>query len=384
MNSQQVIHPPRRADKLAALVETIAARREEIDRLSHVPRDLVAQMKEVGIFRAGTPKCFGGDASSPADFLPMVEAIATADGSAAWVAAFGSANTYLAALPIETQRKIYETGPDQVFAGALYPVQPAKPAPGGWIATGRWRFASGCKGADWIGAGIATPSAAGDSDKPSLPRMAVAPAHEVEIVDNWEVFGMQGTGSHDIRVENKFYAEEWTFLRGSESLIDETLFRYPPLAYQAQVHAVVNIGLARAALDLVMTMSKEAKIMPGAPRLGDRGYFRLTLAKGEAQWRSIRSFFYETIEQAWDILEAGDPLPDHLSNLLRLSASHAAHGCADIIQSAYRIAGMSAIQKSHRMQQIVRDSLVVTQHASLSEATFDDIGGYLAGTGKGL
>ena len=90
----------------------------------------------------------------PADFLRMLERIATVDGSAAWVAAFGSANTYMASLPIETQRVIYATGPDQVFAGGLYPAQKASAVPGGCQVSGRWRFASGCMGADWIGVGI--------------------------------------------------------------------------------------------------------------------------------------------------------------------------------------------------------------------------------------
>ncbi|WP_049018225.1 acyl-CoA dehydrogenase family protein, partial [Burkholderia multivorans] len=119
--------------------------------LSHVPRDVIALMKRAGIFRAGTPKQFGGDALPPHEFVAMLERIAVADGSAAWVAAFGSANTYLAALPLDTQRAIYANGPDQVFAGGLYPLQPAQRVAGGYRVSGRWRFASGCKGADWIG-----------------------------------------------------------------------------------------------------------------------------------------------------------------------------------------------------------------------------------------
>src|SRR6202048_1871981 len=135
------------------LVAEIGARRDEFDRLSHVPRDMIASMKRAGIFRAATPKRFGGEALPPHEFLRTIEAIAVADGSAAWVAAFGSANTYLAALPLETQRKIYADGPDQVFAGGLYPLQAARAVEGGVRVTGRWRFASGCMAADWIGGG---------------------------------------------------------------------------------------------------------------------------------------------------------------------------------------------------------------------------------------
>ena len=368
---------------LAELVEEIRSRRAEFDLLSHVPRDVVASMKRAGIFRAATPRLFGGDALPPAEFLRMVEAIATADGSAAWVAAFGSANTYVAALPVETQRIIYADGPDQVYAGGLYPLQKAERVEGGVRVSGRWKFASGCKGADWIGVGIALDDPLFPGDRPGTTYMAVCPASEVEIVDNWEVVGMQGTGSHDTRVSDKIYPLEWICARGAPGLVDEPLYRYPALSYQAQVHAAVNLGLARSALDTVAAMSGAAKIMPGAARLCDRAYYRTALAKGEATLRSARSFFYEAAEAAWDLVERGDEVPVEQANLLRLSASHAAHAAAEVIQSAYRAAGMSAIHKSGHLQQVVRDSMVVTQHAALSESTFEAAGALLAGIAPG-
>src|ERR1700730_10900431 len=217
------------------LVAEIATRRDEFDRLSHVPRDMIGSMKRAGIFRAATPKRFGGDARPPHEFLRMIETIAVADGSAAWVAAFGSANTYLAALPIETQRAIYADGPDQVNAGGLYPLQAARAVEGGVRVTGRWRFASGCIAADWIGVGISVDTPLLTSKAQSTVYMAVCPANEVAIIENWDVVGMQGTGSHDTGVQDKFYSLEWICARGAVGLVDEPLYRYPSLAYQAAV-----------------------------------------------------------------------------------------------------------------------------------------------------
>lgn len=359
------------------LLDIVTARREEFDRLTYVPRDVVELMKEARIFRASTPARFGGDALAPHLFLRMIERIAEIDGSAAWVAAFGSSGTYLAALPVETQARIYADGPDQVFAGGLYPLQPAKRAEGGWTVSGRWRFASGCKGADWIGVGIMT--GAGGEGQPPVAQLAVCRAEEVEIIDNWNVVGMQGTGSHDTTVKDKFYPDDWICLRGAPGLIDEPLYHYPALPYQAQVHAAVNLGLARASLDLAIEMSGAAKIMPGAARLVDRAYFKTGLAQAEARLRGARLFYYDMAEKGWEFLVKGTPVPLETKNLMRLSATHAAHSSAEVIQLAYRIVGMAAVEKSHRMQQIVRDSMVVTQHAALNEGTFEAAGAILAG-----
>ncbi|MCX4143868.1 acyl-CoA dehydrogenase family protein [Paraburkholderia madseniana] len=364
---------------LDVLIEEIERRRDEFDHLSHVPRDMIAKMKRAGIFRASTPRRFGGDALPPPQFLRILERIAIADGSTAWVAAFGSANTYLASLPIETQQHIYAKGPDQVFAGGLYPLQPAAKVPGGFMVSGQWRFASGCKGADWIGVGIGgTPANSGDTGA-GKPFTAVFPAHEVEIVENWNVVGMQGTGSHDLRLRDKFVDAQWTFVRGGQALIDEPLYRYPAVAYQAQVHAAVNIGLARAALDLLTDMSGSTKTTTGAPRLADRGYYRSGLAKAEANWRSARAFFYESAESTWQTIIAGDPVTQHQANLMRLSATHAAQVCAEVVMQAYQLAGIAAIYRENRLQRLVRDSIVVTQHAFLGEGTYDASGALFAG-----
>ncbi|SAL55617.1 acyl-CoA dehydrogenase family protein [Caballeronia humi] len=358
------------------VIAEIAERREEFERLSHVPRDVIARLKRVGIYRAATPKRFGGDARAPGEFLAMIERIATADGSAAWVASFGSANLYLAALPVATQAAIYADGPDQVFAGGLFPVQNAAPETGGYRVNGTWKFASGCKGADWLGVGIGTGK---PGEAPGKPRTAVFRPSQVEIVENWNVVGMQGTGSHDLRVTNQFVAEDWTFVRGGASTIDEPLYRYPTIAYAAQVLAVVNLGLARAALDVANNMAGGRKTTTGAPQLADRAYYRIELAKAEAQLRSARAFFYESTDSVWQSILAGNDVTPEQVSLLRLSATQIAHEGADVVNRAYRLGGTMAIYRTHPLQRLMRDAMVVTQHAFLGEGNYDGAGAVFVG-----
>ncbi|WP_244158645.1 acyl-CoA dehydrogenase family protein [Caballeronia fortuita] len=365
-------------DKLTLddVIAEIAQRRDEFDRLSHVPRDVIDMFKRVGIYRAATPKRFGGDARAPGEFLDMIERIAVADGSAAWVASFGSANLYLAALPIATQASIYADGPDQVFAGGLFPVQNAQPAPGGYRVNGTWKFASGCKGADWLGVGIGTGKT---GEAPGKPRTAVFRPAQVEIVESWNVVGMQGTGSHDLRVTNQFVAEDWTFVRGGASMVDEPLYRYPTIAYAAQVLAVVNLGLARAALDVANHMAGGRKTTTGAPQLADRAYYRIELAKAEAQLRSARAFFYDTTDDAWQSILAGNEVTPEQASLLRLSATQIAREGADVVNRAYRLGGTMAIYRTHPLQRLMRDAMVVTQHAFLGEGNYDGAGAVFVG-----
>ncbi|MEJ9369013.1 acyl-CoA dehydrogenase family protein [Schinkia azotoformans] len=349
----------------------IRARRDEFEAKRHVPRDMITKLKQLGVYRAHTPRCFGGDGSSPSEFLKLIEAISEADGSTGWVASFGSASNYLAALPRETLARVYANGPDVAFAGGLFPVQPAEKVEGGWKVNGRWKFASGCMGADILGVGIGF----GDGGKPLT---AVLMPDDLEIVENWEVIGMQGTGSHDLLVKDTFVADEWTFVRGGKPSIEEPIYRYPSIAYAAQVLAVVNLGIARASIDEITQMAGGSTIT-GAPKMADRAYMRIGLAKAEAKLRSARAFFYEATDSAWESIQKGDIVSAEQTSMLRLAAAHVAREGASVVQSAYMLAGTLAIYDGHPLERNLRDAMVVTQHAFINESMYDGAGSVFLG-----
>jgi len=357
---------------LNQVLNEIRNRRDEFEAKRHVPRDMVEQLIQLGVYRALAPRCFGGDGLSPSEFLNLIESISEADGSTGWVASFGCSPIYLAALPRETIAQMYADGPDVVFAAGMFPVQPAEKVEGGWRVNGLWKFASGCMGADFLGVGIGT-------GKEGKPLIAVFEPKDVEIVENWEVIGMRATGSHDLRVNDAFVSDKWTFVRGSSpSTIDEPFFKYPAMAFSAQVLAVVNLGIARAALDEVSKMASRTSFT-GAPKIADRAYVRISLAKAEARLRSARAFFYEATDSVWETILKGDDVSAEQSSALRLSAAHAAREGANVVQSAYQLAGMPAIYNGHPLERHLRDAMVVPQHAFLHESMYDGAGSVTLG-----
>ena len=160
------------------------------------------------------------------------------------------------------------------------------------------------------------------------------PREKVQIVPNWEVSGLLGTGSNDLVVTDVVVPEEWTFVRGGASSLDTPLYRYPTLALAAQVLSVVALGIARAAIDEVLGMAAGRASVTGAPNLGDRIYVQLEVAKIEAELRAARSWFYGAIDDAWQVLLAGDEPSDHQVSMLRLSTTHAARVGADVTRRA--------------------------------------------------
>jgi alkylation response protein AidB-like acyl-CoA dehydrogenase len=333
-------------------------------------------MKAAGVYRALVARRFGGDEVSPTEFLRLIETISMADGSAGWVASFGFSAIYLAALPLATLESIYAAGPDVVFAGGIFPPQKATPVDGGLEVSGRWSWGSGCCGAEMIGVGIKVDAGRSNS---GLPLTAVMPRSQVSIVKNWDVNGLQGTGSHDLVVDKVVVPDAWTFIRGGESSLDTPLYRYPTMALAAQVLAVVGLGVGRAALDDITAIAGGRESITGAPLLSERAYVQIEIAKAEAAIRSARAFFYEATEEAFASLLAGDPLGLKARNLLRLSSSHAAKVGLKVAQAAYRVSGTTGIFTAHSIAHRFQDALIVPQHAFLSEGTWQSAGRVLLG-----
>ncbi len=355
------------------LMVDIRARSDEFANQHYVSDDIIDRFREIGIYRAFVPKEYGGDERTPIEFLLAIEAISEADGAAGWVASFGVCESYLGALPLETVQETWKN-PDDVFAGAMFPLQPAQVTDEGYVLNGRWKWASGCMSADRLGVGIMPDIEGG------LPSMAVFPADQAQIdLSSWDTHGMAGSGSFDLVLENVVVPRESAFVRGGPLTPEGPFFKYPTLVIATQVLAVTGIGVARAALNIVIDSAAARVSSTGAPNIGDRPYTQMEIAKAEARLQAARLFFYDSIERAWEILTRGDELDIETKSMMRLSASHLSRECAEVTRAAYLVSGMEAAEHANHLSRCFRDAHMPTQHAFMGDITFQNAGAVLFG-----
>ncbi|GAA4217505.1 alkylation response protein AidB-like acyl-CoA dehydrogenase [Sagittula marina] len=363
-----------RTAALMALCDTIRGRRAEFDQLRHIPQDIVDGFRKVGVYRAFVPTRLGGDAVTPMQFLELIETIAAADPSAGWVASFGVSSTYLAALPVETFDAIYGANPDTVFAGGLFPPQSAQRVEGGVEVSGRWAWCSGSMCADLLGGGIKI-----DGDETPLPRTAVMPRDKVTIDETWNTIGLRGTGSHDLVVDKVVVPDDWTFVRGNPSAMEDRIFRYPAMALAAQVLAVVALGAAREALDFIRSDAAQRASITGAPNPGARPYVQAHLARAEATLAGARAQFYDATAKAWEELADNDRVSTDTHVRLRLAATTAAHDGAEAARQAFLMGGAGAMMAGHPLGRLMVDAACVAQHAFMGEGTWTSAGAAMFG-----
>ncbi|WP_043973154.1 MULTISPECIES: acyl-CoA dehydrogenase family protein [Acinetobacter] len=343
----------------------------EFDNQAYVSQDIIEKLKQIGVYRALVPKRFGGNEWSPKQFCELIEQLSKADGSVGWVASFGMSPAYLGSLPEATLEQLYKDSPDIVFAGGIFPPQPAEITDDGVVVSGRWKFSSGCMGADIVGVGISPQK---DNEAQGLPRMAVMPANKAQIDMTWDTVGLKGTGSHDLVVKEVLVAKEWTFVRGEPSKLPEPFFKYPSLSLATQVLTVVGIGVAAAAIEEFQKLAPGKSSITGGAEIASRPVTQYEFAQVEAEFKAARVWFYDTMQIVWNEVLAGrNPSAEQISDM-RLSCTHVARVCARVTRKIQMLAGMTAIYTHNPFSRFVNDTNVVTQHAFMGDATLQNAG----------
>jgi 3-hydroxy-9,10-secoandrosta-1,3,5(10)-triene-9,17-dione monooxygenase len=114
----------------------------------------------------------------------------------------------LASYPLQAQIDIWGDDPRAVASSSLAPRAVAERVTGGWLLSGTFPFSSGSTHARWaiIGAFL---EKRGD---PATIAYVLVPFADIEIVDDWQVLGLAGTGSRSLKLRDVFVPEHRTVM----------------------------------------------------------------------------------------------------------------------------------------------------------------------------
>lgn len=361
----------------------LRARGAELEAARQLAPDIAGRFAGAGFYRMAVPAALGGLETDPQTILDVIDALARADGSAAWCVMIGSTTGLTAAyLAPEAARTVFGSDPATITAGVFAPMGTAEI--GGETATvsGRWAWGSGSRNAQWIfGGSRLMRDGAPVTDDAGRPRtmMFAMPASEVTIHDTWDPSGLAGTGSHD------FEARGVAVPLGNGADITGapreagTLYAFPIFGMLALGIAAVATGLGRAAIEEIQEIGGGKRPQGSRKLLGERVAAQSEVARAEAAVASSRAYLADAVGRAWDLAQAGGDMPAEARRDLRLAASHAVEQCVGAVDRMYLLGGGSSVHKTGRLQRIFRDAHVVTQHMMVAPATWELTGRMLFG-----
>ena len=359
--------------------DVIAAGADESERSATLAPAAVAALEDSGLFRLKLPALLRGAEADPVTQIEIIEAVSAIDAAAGWCLMVGATTValpgvYLGDDAVET---VFPGGRIPRAAGCYMPTGTAVETHDGYRISGRWAFASGIRHAEWVSG---TARVLRDGRPGTERRVFVLPARDVEIHDNWQVAGLRGTGSCDFSVRDRVVPAALTWDHESATpRRGGALYRLGWPAFVANEHAGFALGVARRALEVVTAIATSKARGMTPTRLAERPAFQHFLGAAATRLGAARALALEANEAAWDTVSAGERLTPRRQAELRAASVHATDVCLELVTSAFRFAGGSALYDASALQRCLRDLAAGGQHFMVSDSAYEALGQFVLG-----
>ncbi len=289
--------------------------------------------------------------------------------SQAWVAMILADHKYiLGAFPEQAQADVWDGDEDAVVCAALAPTGRAERVDGGVAANGRFGFASGVHHAHWVFAGVVVAGALADPPEPCL---LLVPAADIELIDNWHVVGLAGTGSLDFELHDVFVpAHRVVPIRALQEgegpgarLHAGAVYRMPQRAIAPLGIAAPSIGIARRVVDDFVAWTRH-RISRGN-KVAEWQSVQLRIAESAAEVEAARLLLLTTAREAMETLASGARLTTEERTRARRNASFAAMLARRAVDRLFDASGAHGLYLDGDLQRGMRDSKAAGAHVSI-------------------
>jgi 3-hydroxy-9,10-secoandrosta-1,3,5(10)-triene-9,17-dione monooxygenase len=329
----------------------------------------MAALKTAGLHRVYMPRRFGGYEMDWGAHYLISREVAEACGSAGWLVSLVFSHIMWAArFPAEAQEEFFGNGRDPILGTGSAGGGLLTPADGGFVLNGRWGFVSGINHAG--GAMIVA-----KTDPAQLfSHFVLLMPGEYVVENNWEAEGLRGTGSHHIKVANRFVPARRCVAR------DDLLGRDPPGArlhasyiyavrpalYQKSWFAGPLLGTAAGGLKEYLAQTRARVGQLFGESVAEQGTVQVKIGESMAEIDTARLVFddYGRLLHAKGAARE-DIVGDDLLRARRM-VTHASRLCLSAVDRLSAMMGVTAQSGRNPVQRLFRDCRTVTTHIELN------------------
>jgi 3-hydroxy-9,10-secoandrosta-1,3,5(10)-triene-9,17-dione monooxygenase len=387
--NQYGLDSPRAEELIAAaraMAPALGMRRPQCRADRRVPRETVADFQAAGFFKILQPEQWGGYAMDPQVFYAVGLEVARHCPSSAWIlGVIAVHNWQLAVFDDRAAQDVWADDPTVLISSSYAPVGKVKVVDGGFRLSGRWSFSSGSQHCNWafLGAVVPTPEAPFDM---ANYRTFLVPISDYEIVDNWDVVGLQGTGSHDIVVNDVFVPDYRTHKSMDGFLCDNpgnavnsaALYHMPFMQVFVRAVCTATLGACQGALDAFIEVAKTRQA--GPVKMKDDPFARQLAAEVKASIEEMKLTMIRNFDAMMDCCRAGVPIPIEDRVRYRYDSAVVADRCLALSGRMLKAAGSSGIRLDSELLAYHLDILASQAHVANHSTPFAvNMGGVLFG-----
>jgi len=367
-------------ERARALIPRLAKRASATTAARNLPPETIAEYREAGILRILQPRRFGGLQGRFSLFSRIVEELTFGCASSAWVYAVLAEHQWIIAqYPEQAQIDVWGDDPLAVASSSLAPRAPATPVKGGWRLSGRYSFSSGCDYAQWaiLGAFL------GETGDPRHIAYLLVPLAEVEIVDDWQVLGLAGTGSKSLIARDVFVPEHRCVMvsdlfagtpPGAQVHPDYPVVRAPRGFLVSHSLPPVAISLGRRALDIVCR-DLSTRLSRGVTKMAESEVVQMTIGEAAAAIDAATLSLHYGRDASTDAVSSGRKITEAEALRARRDMVYAQHQIGWAMERLCELSGARWVYDSDPLQEIRRDVMtILTHHAASRAAAFAPYG----------
>lgn len=341
------------------LIPTLKARAKQCVADRNVPAETIAEFKEAGFFKILQPKRYGGYEMHPNVFFDVQKLLAEGCMSTGWMFGVVGCHPYeLALFDDRAQKEVWGEDPDVIVSSTYQPVGKVERTEGGFYLSGHWGFSTGSVHCDWVLLGaLVPPSEAGG---PPDMRTFLLPREDYVIdEDEWHVFGLQGTGSHGIKVDRAFVPEYRThravegFLcqNPGQEVNDGPLYGLPWAQVFVRSVSTAAFGGARAAINAAMKIMEDRISTNTGKASKDDPMLQAAISAAHAQSLEMELTLKATFDELIGMSERGEEITHEKRALYAYQSSTVVRRLAKLVDDMVKLLGGRAIYTSSEIIQ---------------------------------
>ena len=373
-------------DKARAMGPALKERAARCKAERRVPDETVADFHEAGFFKILQPEQWGGYAMDPQVFYAVGLEVARFCPSSAWIlGVIAVHNWQLAVFDDRAAQDVWAEDPSVLISSSYAPVGKVKVVDGGLRLSGRWSFSSGSEHCKWafLGAVVPTPEAPFDM---ANYRTFLVPIEDYDIVDNWDVVGLQGIGSHDIVVDDAFVPDYRThksmdgFLcdNPGNAVNDAPLYRMPFMQVFVRAVCTATLGACEGALDAFVEVAKTRQVGPS--KMKDDPFARRLAAEVKASIEEMKLTMIRNFDAMMEHCREGEPIPIDDRVRYRYDSAVVADRCLELSSRMLKASGSGGIREGSELLAFHLDMLASQAHvANHSNPFASNMGGMMFG-----
>jgi alkylation response protein AidB-like acyl-CoA dehydrogenase len=367
-------------ERARALIPLLAERASAATAARKLPVETIAEYHTAGILRILQPKRFGGLQGRFSLFSRIVEELTYGCASSAWVYAVLAEHQWIIAqYPEQAQIDVWGEDPLAVASSSLAPREAARRVPGGWRLSGHYPFSSGCDYAQWAIIGTFL----GEKGDPRGIAYLLVRLTEAEIVDDWQVLGLLGTGSKSLVLRDVYVPEHRSVLvsdlfagtpPGARVHPDYPVLRAPRGFLVSYSLPPVAIALGRRALDIACA-SLSRRVSRGVTKVAASEVVQMAIGEAAAAIDAATLLLHTGRDYSTAEVSSGRRITEAEALRARRDMVYAQHQVSWAVDRLCELDGARWVYDNDQLGTIRRDVMtILTHHAASRQAAMAPYG----------